>query len=178
MLENARHEATEILRSFEKLTEQAREDTLSRGQLEAEEHAARLIGAAKQDARKIRLANKQQLLDRTFETAMEQLISLPEEQYVDLLARLAFRASRTGSEQIIFSMSDRARFGKKAVIDANRLLENARRPASLTLSEQTRPIKGGLVLADGRIEINCTLETIIRTLRTDTAAEVANILFN
>lgn len=178
VLEGARHDAEEIVRSFEKLCEQARRDILERGRLEAEEHAARLIGAARQEARKHMLSGKQTLLDRAFDAALERLLGLPEEQYVDLLARLAVRASRNGSEQVIFNLSDRARFGKKAVIEANRLLESEKRPAALTLSEQTRPIKGGLVLADGKIEMNCTLETILRTLRTDAAADVAGILFS
>jgi V/A-type H+-transporting ATPase subunit E len=52
------------------------------------------------------------------------------------------------------------------------------RPAALTLSEQSRAIKGGLILSDGNIEINCSIETITALRKNELAGEVAKLLFS
>ncbi len=49
--------------------------------------------------------------------------------------------------------------------------------AQLTLSQETRPIRGGFILKDGNVEVNCTLDTEVRLQRTEIAGAVANILF-
>lgn len=65
------------------------------------------------------LAAKQEVLDEAFRQALEEMCSLPEEQYIQLLARLAVQASSTGREQLIFSPKDRTRIGKAVVMAAN-----------------------------------------------------------
>ena len=63
---------------------------------------------------------------------------------------------------------------KAAVTRANEKLGDGR----LTLSEQTRPIKGGLILSDGDVEVNCTFETLVRLQRGEMDREVAKVLFD
>ena len=47
----------------------------------------------------------------------------------------------------------------------------------LTLSEETRPIRGGFVMVDGDVEINCAFETLIQLQREKLEREVARVLF-
>ena len=49
--------------------------------------------------------------------------------------------------------------------------------AMLTLSEETRPMQGGFILKNGRIEVNCTFDAMIRSEREQTAGAVAKLLF-
>ena len=98
---------------------------------------------------------------RAFVAALNQLSELPDEEYVGLLAGLAAEASSTGREEVILSQKDRARYGKQVVTQANERLGDGH----LTLSVQTRPIRGGLILSDGDVEVNCTFETLVRLLR-------------
>ena len=67
------------------------------------------------DARKLELAAKQEMLSKTYDLALEQLVNLPDKEYVDLLADLAVRASSTGREAVIFSQKDRARRNQEMV---------------------------------------------------------------
>ena len=106
--------------------------------------------------------------------ALEKLTGLPDSEYVDLLAALAVEASATGREAVILSPKDRARYGKAAVTRANEKLGDGH----LTLSEQTRPIQGGLILSDGDVEVNCSFETLVRLIRGETDREVAKVLFD
>ena len=48
----------------------------------------------------------------------------------------------------------------------------------LTLSEETRPLKGGFILSDGKVEVNCSFDTLVRLQKTETAGEVAKRLFS
>lgn len=49
--------------------------------------------------------------------------------------------------------------------------------ALLTLAEDTRPMRGGFILREGKVEVNCAFETLVRLQRTEMAGEVAKILF-
>lgn len=50
--------------------------------------------------------------------------------------------------------------------------------AMLTLAEETRPIRGGFILLDGKVETNCAFETLVRLEKTAMAGEVARLLFD
>ena len=127
------------------------------------------------EARKLILAAKQEVLEEAFRKALEDLLSLPEQEYVELLAKLITKASQSGSEQVIFSQKDRPRYGKAAVTRANELLGERGR---LTLAVETRPIGGGFILSDGDVEVNGTFETLVRMQRREMDAAVAKVLFH
>lgn len=62
----------------------------------------------------------------------------------------------------------------KAVTAASAMAQGT---ALLTLAEETRPMKGGFILRDGKVEVNCAFETLVRLQRTEMAGEVAKTLF-
>ena len=177
----------------------------ARGRSAAGERLERLSSASQMERRKLELAAKQEVLGEAFDLALEKLCTLPEQEYIDLLARLALEASSSGKEQIIFSQKDRAKVGKQVVMAVNDALVKERAPglpeeitksrmgtlmdklihnttaivtgAGLTLSEQTREIKGGFIMVDGDVEINCAFETLVRLQREQMEKKVANVLF-
>ena len=128
---------------------------------------------AKMEGRKAILGVKQDLVAESFDRAAEQLVNLPEEQYVALLAKLAAEASVTGEEEIVLNARDRAAVGQKVVDAANAKLSGGK----LTLSAETGDFKGGLILRRGSIEANCTAELLVELRREDMAAELARVLF-
>ena len=93
------------------------------------------------------------------------------------LASLAVRASSTGNEEIILSPADRSRYGKRVATAANEALEAAGKTGGLRLSENTRNIRGGLILQNGKIEMNCSIETMLAMRRSELAGTVAEKLF-
>ena len=174
ILTEARRQADEITARYEAQAKRESEEILARGRRNAEERVERLASVAQLDARKLELAAKQEMLAKAYDLALEKLLQLPEKEYVALLADLAVKASSTKKEQLIFSQKDRTRYGKAVVTQANEKLGDGR----LTLSEQTRPIKGGLILSDGDVEVNCTFETLVRLQRGEMDREVAKVLFD
>ena len=181
------------------------ESIVERGRTAAGERLERLESASQMERRKLELAAKQEVLGEAFDLALEKLCSLPEKEYVDLLTRLALEAASTGKEQLIFSQKDRNKVGKQVVMAANDALLKARAPGlpeeaakskmgalvdklihnttaivtgtGLTLSEQTRDIKGGFIMVDGDVEINCAFETLVRLQREQMEQTVADALF-
>ena len=152
------------------------------------------------------LAAKQEVLSEAFEQALEKLCALPEEEYIQLLTGMVLQAVSTGREQLVFSPRDRSRIGKQVVVAANEALVKEVAPelpdsltdsrvgallgkvvnsaaaqitgtGLLSLSEETRPIRGGFILVDGPVEVNCSFETLFRLQREKLEKQAAEILF-
>ena len=173
ILAEAQANADAITADYAQRAEKAAAERLTKGTEAAAQREERLIAMADMERRKDLLAAKQDMVGKAFDRALEQLCNLSDEEYVSMLTKLAVAASSSGKEQLIFSQKDRTRVGKDVVIAANEALNDGH----LTLSEQTRPMRGGFILSDGAIEVNCTFETLVRLQRGEIAGEVANVLF-
>ncbi len=207
VLNAARAEAEGITQRYQAQAGRESADLVARGEKAAAERVERLGSVAQLEARKLALAAKQEMLDRAFELALQKLCTLPDEEYIDLLAALTVKAARSGKEQVIFSRKDRSRVGKAVVTRANEMLAKQVAPklpdeltdtkagaildrvvtgasailagtGMLTLAEETRPIRGGVILSDGDVEVNCTFETLVRLQREAMSGEVAKALFD
>lgn len=181
-------------------------EILARSRRMADERLERLKSASKMETRKLELAAKQEVLGEAFDLALEKLCTLPDQDYIALLTKLVLEASSTGREQLVFSVKDRARVGKQVVVAANEALVSqvapelpsavaeskvgaflgkvvnsttamVTRTGLLTLSQETRDIKGGFIMVDGDVEINCAFETLVRLQREKLEKEVAKVLF-
>ena len=202
----ARRQADEITARYEAQAKREAEEIAARGRRSAEERQARLASVAQLDARKLELAAKQEVLSEAFEQALEKLCALPEEEYIQLLTGMVLQAVSTGREQLVFSPRDRSRIGKQVVVAANEALVKAVAPelpdsltdsrvgallgkvvnsaaaqitgtGLLSLAEETRPIRGGFILVDGPVEVNCSFETLVRLQREKLENQAAELLF-
>lgn len=147
------------------------------GSSECETQVRRLAGAAEMEAKKAILATKQEAVTRVLEASKQRICTMPEGQYVSFLARLASDASFTGTEEIILNEKDKNTVGKAVVREANELLRKRKLQQSITLSSGTGDFMGGLMLKQGDIEVNCTVETLVELSREKLASQIAEILF-
>lgn len=206
VLAQARAQADEIAANYDQRAKAEAERILQKGAIAAQQREERLGSVAQLEARKLTLGAKQEMVERAFQRALQDLVALPEAKYVALLARLAAEASRTGREQVVLSQKDRTRYGKQIVSQANELLTRLVAPklpneltdskagafldkvvstasallagtGMLTLAEESRPMAGGLILKDDKVESNCTFETLIHLQRDALAAQAAQALF-
>ena len=136
------------------------------------EHEERLVSVAQMESRKVLLSAKQEMVERAFSLALDKLCDLPEEQYIAVAADLLVRAAPDGKGAVVFSEKDRERVGAAAVAEANRRLSG-----KLTLSPESRNIRGGFILSKGDVEVNCTFETLVRLRKGEMSGEVAKLLF-
>ena len=203
ILADAAAQAEAAADKFRTQAEAEDRDLLAKSERAAAEREERLVSAAQMEARKTLLTAKQEMVERAYQRALEKLRSLPQEQYVELLAALLVRASSTGREEVLLpGGSGGCRQGgcgpgqrllaKEAApelplgdgVVANLLNKVAagvsafaQGTAMLAVSEETRDISGGFILKDGRIEVNCTFDALVRAEREQTAGEVAKLLF-
>ncbi|MBP3465368.1 MAG: V-type ATP synthase subunit E [Angelakisella sp.] len=177
MQQETEEEVNTLLAQAQTEAEQESMELLIRGRRAAEERRERLSSSADMECRKLELAAKQELLQQSFDAALEELCALPQERYVTLLSALAVEASSSGRERMILSARDADRLGEDIVKAANAALQKAGRRGELTLSQETRPIPGGFILAEGDVELNCAFDTLIQLQREKLEKEVAAILF-
>ena len=147
------------------------------GVKDTEQRVQRLDRTARLEAKKSILNMKQETVSRAFELAKGKIAELPERDYVAFLAREASEAAVSGQEEVIFCERDRKSVGAKAVKAANELLAAKGMPGMLTLSDTTREFSGGLMLKQGDIEVNCTVDTLLDLARGELAARVGEVLF-
>ncbi len=171
---------------------------------EAKREGADLVARAKTTAvtkrKNATLEAQSRLIDETFTVAYSNLKRLPVEEYrailVGLLSSALYEqdaiecssralygeeeAALPASYEVLFNARDRERCGKD-VLDATVKKLNGRLPAAflkkLKLSEQTRPIDGGLILRCGDVESNCSLELLFAQLREELEVDVYRALF-
>ena len=204
--EEAEEQSRAVLEQARVQAQQEAGAILTRGRRAADERLERLNSAAGMERRKLELSARQEVLGEAFDLALEQLCSLPEEKYVKLLTDLVLEASSTGREQLIFSPRDRAQVGKQVVVAANEALASQAAPelpdgltdskvgaflgkvvnttaamvagtGMLTLSQETRDIRGGFILVDGDVEVNCAFETMLALEREKLERQAAERLF-
>jgi V/A-type H+-transporting ATPase subunit E len=175
--EGSASRCSELKAEYEKKAQEEYWALVRVGVKEAEQRVQRLSRTAKLEMKKSMLSMKQEMVSKAFELARERIVGLPEPDYVAFLARQASQAAVSGQEEILLNEGDRTRCGQKVVKAANELLgKRGIRPA-LTLGDSVRPVFGGLILKQGDIEVNCTVDTLLELSRVELAAQVAEVLF-
>lgn len=167
----------EILAAYAKTAETEYQKLVSAGAAEAKQRIGRLGSTAALEAKKQVLSAKQEMVNAAFDRAAELLAGLSDDRYITLAAGLAAGASRTGCEKLAFSPADQARVGKAVTDAANALLRQAGKTADLTLSPDTRGIRGGVIVINGDIETNCSIDALVSQHRNALSGKVAEKLF-
>ena len=154
----------------------AYESAVHNGELEINRDTERIVRNAKLDARKELLFAKQEILDSAFEAAKQKLLNLPEDKYVAWLADLACKAS-DGKGELILSRRDSA-LGEKILAKANEALLSQGKKGELSISPETGDMEAGFILRSGRLEVNCSLQSLLDSKRQEIAVKVADKLFS
>lgn len=174
ILGDARAEANGIADRYQAQANNEAAELAAKNKKAAAEREERLVSTAQMEARKVGLTAKQEMVEKAYDLALEKLCSMPDEQYVKAVADLLVQAAPNGRGAVIFAPAEKERIGEAAVRAANERLKGGK----LTLAEETWPLKGGFILSDGKVEVNCSFDTLVRLQKTETAGEVAKRLFS
>ena len=172
VLAEARAEAEKITAKYCAQAERESAEAKAKNEKAAAEREERLVSMAQMEIRRDLLAARQAQVEIAFNQALEQLCAMPQDTYIKVAADLLTRAAPGGRGEAVFSPADRETVGRAAVDAANQKLNG-----KLKLSDQTRPLKGGFILVDGSVEVNCTFDTLVRLQKGGMAGEVAKVLF-
>jgi V/A-type H+-transporting ATPase subunit E len=177
ILEQANAEAKAIRDEAEAEARRIEDEAKAKADAEAKEHIRRQVSLGELEARKAVLAEKGKVLEEVFNRALDDLKRRDREGGYALTKKLMLKAVEHGDEEVIISPEDRSAVGEALVRDINSKLKSDGRRAEITLSEETRDIRGGFILRRGRAETNSSHETLLAMLRDEVETEIAKILF-
>ena len=156
ILADARIEADKI-----KAEAEARADKESKLLVERRESVAGL------ESRKMKLQAKQEVIAESFEEAFKKLLNMDEAAYLDFFKNQLAAFEKDGGE-VLLNAADNKKYGAKV----KKLLGK-----NLTLSDEAANIKGGFILKQGDISINCSLEKLLEDKKEEMTSEIAAKLF-
>ncbi len=183
-LEEAKNQCERILSEAKTKAQKILDETSSAGREEKAKIIERRKSVSDIDGRKIILAKKQELLDECFDAAVDRLVNLPEEEYVNFLINIGVASGMYGGV-LTFNDRDRAKVAERVVEGLNRATEQRRiekygdKPYSdrFSIREVTEPITGGYWIRYRMTYADNTIGSLVKLRKSLLAAEVAGILF-
>ncbi len=173
ILAEAKKQCADIKADYAAKAEAALNEKLLAGEkvlAEQEDSKARI---AQMESKKAILSLKQEMVSQGFEAAKAKIAALPDADYRNFLISLALRACPDGGEgEVILNARDKERFG-----DALLSAVNEKTGGKLRLSEENADIDGGLILRQGSVSVNNSLELLVSLARNELSAQLAKILF-
>jgi len=167
--ETAQKTEASLMKRFDRTVEAEKRRALAEG----EEAAKRVIANVKLEGRKKKLAARQEAVNLVFDRAVEKMAGLPEKDYLEFLSDLAVSVLGEGENQLILNSRDREALGSKL----NKAVSKKAPEMKTVISEETVSSAGGLIVRNGDIQTNLTLESIIRLEREKLEADVVRIVF-
>ena len=113
----------------------------------------RAESAAKLQAKKILLYEKQKLISEIITKAKEKLLNLSDSDYFELTLQMIKKHAQNEHGKIIFSKKDKERIPEDYQTNIKKALSEFSK-ASLTVAEETADFHGGFIIVYGDIEVN------------------------
>lgn len=143
------------------------EEEIQKIEKEIEQKERKRILDAKLEQRNTILKKKIEIINDIFSKVFDRVLKYDERKYFNIILDLIKKGSETGKEEIILNKKDKEKYGKK-------ILESLK--GQYKISEDTRNIKGGVILKDGNIETNLSLDFIFKDKREKLEQEVGKIV--
>lgn len=141
-----------------------------------QDEKAHILATARMETAKEYLAEKRKILDEVFKQARQRLLSLPDDQYRGLVAKLMLEAVETGEEEILVDGKD-SRINEELISQVNEKLGPDRK-GNLKLSDEKMEIGGGFVLRRDRVKTNVSVDILLDQARKEMEIELAKDLFS
>ncbi|MDK2991201.1 MAG: V/A-type H+/Na+-transporting ATPase subunit [Clostridiales bacterium] len=177
ILNDARIEADDIIDAARKKAHDIESSILNKAESDAAEVKRRMHMAAQLRMRKDILAVKQEMIDKAFEQALQRIEAMDAEHYSQYIKRWILSSDIDGDEEIIISAADRGRITPEFIASINEALKADGKIGSMFLSEEHRDIRGGFILKKGGIEMNSSVEALVRMDRDELESDIAQTLF-
>jgi V/A-type H+-transporting ATPase subunit E len=142
----------------------------------ANEKKLHLLAEARMIIAKEQLAAKNKILDEVFDQAHQQLQSLPDDKYRELISRLMLETAETGDEEVIIDREEK-RIDAALIEQINSKLGSDRK-GNLKLSGEKMPVGGGFILRRGKVKTNVSFNVLLSRARKELEIDLAKGLFS
>jgi len=176
--EEAQKRAKEIISRAKKEVGQIREEAQKEAQAQTVEEKKRVLSRAEMEVKRSALKEKQVLIGKVFELALQRVEGMKGGEYSKLMEDLLLKAVEDGDEEVIISEETKGKLGGGFLERVNQRLRTGGKKGGLSLAEERRQIDSGFILRKGKKEVNCSFESLLGSKREELEGEVARILFS
>lgn len=177
ILQKAQDDATKVIEQAKKEAEKQAIIVRKQAQEKIAEDERRSTSVADLESRKLTLSAKRVVLEKAYEEAYAAFLRLDDATYIQLYQTMVLQSIESGNEEIIPASFDRDRLGQDFVNTINQALKEQNRLGNITLLPPNEQMRGGVIVKDGRMEINLSTETVLQRAREKTESDVARMLF-
>ena len=176
MLDAAEAKVNQIKADYDQKVKSVYETKIADGKKDIDSKVDNAARLGNMEAKKSVLATKQEMVSKAFDRAQEMIVDLPAEEYEAFLTKLVVESANTGKEEVVFNERDK-KHAKKVVDAANKQLSANGMEGGLTVADRTADIAGGVLLSEGGIEVNSSLELLMDVCRSEMSSQVAEVMF-
>jgi len=145
---------------------------------EASLKKSKILTEANLGAKKTILSEKQKIMEEVFDKALESILKLDNNDYLNFIKKLILDNIERGDENIFIGSSDKDKISNDFIEDINKELKAKNKKGELRLSTSYLPIKGGIIIGSGAIRRNISLELLLKNIREESEMQISRILFN
>lgn len=97
------------------------------------------------------------------DSRLNKIVSMPQQEYEELLANLIVKFYRSGFDEIVFNLYDKNRLSlMRFIVMLNvKFKATGRIVPLLKIAAETADTQGGFLLSNGTETIDCTMETLL-----------------
>lgn len=161
ILSKAREDAAKIQADSEKILKDKVVDIKKRSD-----------SAAELEERKTLLCTKQDIIDEMLGKGLQEVKSLQDEAYFELILKMIEKNSLEQNGEIKFSDKDKKRMPKEYISEINKVSRG-----KLTLSPESAAIDAGFILVYGGIDENCSFDAIFASENETLKDKAGKLLF-
>lgn len=175
-IKEAQNSADAILAQAKAQAQDQVEDIKAKAAAEMAAEKEKMLSSAQQKRRTALLKAKQEIILAMLDKAYGTFCAQGDQQYFETIKKMLEAFVLPQSGEIFFSEKDLKRmpagFEKEIASIAKA------KGGSLSLSEETRPIDAGFILAYGGIEENCSFKALFDSKKDELQDKVRNLLFS
>ena len=182
IVENAKKEAEQLIKTaeeqFRNETESAKrtlekkyQEMLQADEKHLREDMKRFLGKFKSDCKMELLEVKNKVIDSVLESAISRIQSFPDSDYLTLMGKWLAKIPDYLEGELSLNTRDLKRINNAFIDDINK-----GRKARISLNTTAIDIKGGFIVKTKHYEIDYTLDTIVKNLRTTLIPKLNDML--
>ena len=177
ILDEAKSRASQIIEEGKREAEKVTRELTREGEENARKVKEIIVTLASLESRKRILGEKQKILGELYLEVEKRIRNLNGRDYRELVKKIMLESCQTGEELVVIGENDRKRIDQELIESVNAELVKAGKKGKLKLSPEPASIPDGFILKLGKIEINSSWGSILRSLRENTEDEVIKLLF-
>lgn len=176
IIDNAKKEENKILNEERAEAEAKKNAILKKAEFEAKAKKERILSSTSLEIRNNKLKAKQEIIDNVFKNALSSLNNLPNGEYEKFVKNYIISLDISGDEKIIQNKDNK--ISHDLLENINSALKAKGKKGQLSLENEKRNIGNGFILYKNGIEINCTFEALVLSVRDELENDVVSALFD